>query len=223
MICSGRREKTSPKIQTKNDFRIFCYKLTFKKNYDKIIIYRKELFPITNYGTIKTLDDFPTIAEVGDIIYCEETHQIYTYYDEGLGKPFGWKETEIDKTGLLNLGLTEYDINKMIIGQLPSLITEAQLEPSKKLLYEFTHNHITSVGYYMLLCNDIHYYTVFEVCNEYEEKVENLIIECLQNVGVIQQINRAENESAIECWVKNENGVFMFMLFNYDWGVITCQ
>ena len=27
----------------------------------------------------------------------------------------------------------------------------------------------------------------------------------------------------IECWIKNENGVFMFLLFNYDWGFITCQ
>lgn len=124
---------------------------------------------------------------------------------------------------MLNLGLTEYDINKLVIMQLPSLISEQQLASSKKLIKEYTHNFITSVGYYMLLCNDIHYYTVFEVCDEYEEKVEDLVIECLQNIGVIQQINRAENEDAIECWIKNENGVFMFMLFNYDWGVITCQ
>lgn len=75
----------------------------------------------------------------------------------------------------------------------------------------------------MLLCNDIRYYTVFEVCDEYEENVEDIVIECLQNKGVIQQINYNENESAIECWIKNEDGVFMFLLFDYEWGVITCQ
>ena len=53
--------------------------------------------------------------------------------------------------------------------------------------------------------------------------VENIILECLQNIGVIQQINKAENENAIECWVKNDKGVFMFMLFDYEWGVITCR
>lgn len=75
----------------------------------------------------------------------------------------------------------------------------------------------------MLLCNDIRSYTVFEVCDEYEEKVEDIIIECLLNIGVIQQVNYNENGSAIECWIKNEDGVFMFLLFDYEWGVITCQ
>jgi hypothetical protein len=74
----------------------------------------------------------------------------------------------------------------MIIAQLPSLISDDQLMPGKKLIKDFTHKHITSMGYYMLLCNDIHYYTVFEVSNEYEENVEDIIIECLQNIGVIQ-------------------------------------
>lgn len=124
---------------------------------------------------------------------------------------------------MINLGMTEYEINKMVVTQLPSLITEAQLRDAKELIKEYTHNHITSVGYYMLLCNDIHYYTVFEVCDEYEEKVEDVILECLQNVGVIQQVNRSETDNAIECWVKNDKGAFMFLLFDYEWGVITCQ
>ena len=124
---------------------------------------------------------------------------------------------------MLDIGMTEYDINKMIIGQLPSLISDLQLEKSKQILKTFTHNHISPVGYYMLLCNDIHYYTVFEVCDDYEENIEDIIIECLQDIGVIQQINKAENEDAIECWIKNDKGVFMFMLFNYDWGVISCR
>lgn len=111
----------------------------------------------------------------------------------------------------------------MIIAQLPSLITDAQLRKGKELIKQYTHNHITSVGYYMLLCKDISFYTVFEVCDEYEENVEDIVLECLQNQGVIQQINESEVEHAIECWIKNKDGVFMFLLFNYDWGVITCR
>lgn len=125
---------------------------------------------------------------------------------------------------MLNLGMTEYEINKMIVAQLPSLITEKQLSKGKELIKKFTHNYFPfTMGHYMLLCNDIHYYTVFEVCDEYEEKVEDIILECLQNIGVIQQINYNENNTAIECWIKNEKGVFMFLLFSYDWGFITCQ
>ena len=125
---------------------------------------------------------------------------------------------------MLNLGMTEYEINKMIIAQLPSLITEKQLSKGKELIREFTHNYSPfTMGHYMLLCNDIHYYTVFEVCDKYEEKVEDIVLECLQNIGVIQQINYNENNTAIECWIKNEKGVFMFLLFSYDWGFIKCQ
>ena len=124
---------------------------------------------------------------------------------------------------MINLGITEYEINKMVIAQLPSLINDKQLAQGKQLIKDFTHDYILNEAYYMLLCNELRYYTVFHVCNEYEENVEDVILECLKNIGVIQQINKTENENAIECWIKNEKGCFMFMLFNYDWGVISCQ
>lgn len=176
-----------------------------------------------NFGFIETREDFPEVCEAGDILFCTEDNKTYVYVDEGLGKKYGWEEYTSDPKAMINLGLTEYEINKMIIAQLPSMITDKQLTSAKELLKDFTHRHITSVGYYMLLCNDIRSYTVFEVCDEYEEKVENIIIECLLNIGVIQQINYNENQTAIECWIKNEDGVFMFLLFDYEWGVITCQ
>jgi len=40
----------------------------------------------------------------------------------------------------------------------------------------------------MLLCNDIHYYTVFKIEESANENVEDVIIECLQDVGVVQHI-----------------------------------
>ena len=75
----------------------------------------------------------------------------------------------------------------------------------------------------MLLSNELNYYTLFDVSEKYEEKAEDIVIECLQNIGVIQQINYNEDTTAIECWVKNKKGTFMLMLFNYDMGVIKCQ
>ena len=176
-----------------------------------------------NLGTTDYLDQ-GIAAEPGDIIYCNEDNKIYEYYDEGLGKPFGWSEYNIDKSGMLNLVMTESVINIMIIAQLPSLITDNQLAAEKSLIKEFMHKYSPfTMGHYMLLCNELRNYTVFEVCDEYEEKAEDIVLEILQNIGVIQQINKAENENAIECWIKNQNGVFMFMLFDYDWGFITCR
>lgn len=124
---------------------------------------------------------------------------------------------------MLNLGLTLYDVNKMIVAQLPSLITDKQLMNGKEIIKKFTHNYILGEAYYMLLSHELNYFTLFHVCEEYEEKVEDIVIECLQNIGVIQQINLREDEQAIECWVKNDKGVFMLLLFNYDEGVISCQ
>ena len=129
----------------------------------------------------------------------------------------------VDPEAMINLGMTEYEINKMIVAQLPAMIKDTQLEPGKQIVKTYTHKHNTPVGYYMLLCNDIRYYTVFEVHNHSEENVEDIVIECLQDNGVIQQINYNDNKTAVECWIKNENGVFMFLLFDYNWGVIICQ
>ena len=76
----------------------------------------------------------------------------------------------------------------------------------------------------MLLCNDIHYYTVFnKVPTITNDRIDDVIIECVTNIGVLQQINENETHDAIEIWIKNEKGCFMFLLFDYDWGVVVCQ
>lgn len=105
---------------------------------------------------------------------------------------------------------------------MPSLITEQQLSPAKKILRDFIDNYSNDI-YFMLLCNDIHYYTVFKIEESANENVENVIIECLQDVGVVQHIEYDEDNQQVECWIKNENGAMLFMLFNYDWGVVECR
>lgn len=124
----------------------------------------------------------------------------------------------------LNTGLTEYDINKDVISQLPSLITPEQLEPARKILVNYFLRKENMEGYFMLLCNDLRYYTVFNRKFEFMlDKIEDVVIECLQDNGAIQQINLTEDEENVECWIKNEKGVFMFMLFNYNWGIVECR
>jgi hypothetical protein len=177
---------------------------------------------MTNLGTTNHLDQ-GIAAEPGDIIYCTEDNKIYEYYDDGPGKPFGWREYEIDKSALLDLGITEYEINKMVIAKLPSLINKDQLAASRELIDKYTHKFSGTQHYYMLLCNELHYYTVFDVRDVANEDCADVVLECLQDIGVIQQINKSDVEDAIECWIKNDKGVFMFMLFNYDWGVVVCQ
>ena len=126
------------------------------------------------------------------------------------------------KENIIDTGMTLYDANKQIIEKLPSKITNGQLKECKEILKELKDS---KTHYFMLLCNDIHYYTVIHITDNPAEPImfHNLVIELLQDNGVIQDILWAdEDHSAVECWIKNEKGTFMFMLFPYDWGVVEC-
>ncbi len=135
-----------------------------------------------------------------------------------------WLKYEQNPDGSINTGLTQYDLNKMVIEQLPSQITNGQLKESKNILKQLIEKYKDK--YFMLLCNDIHYYTVLHriISDENIIKFHNLVIELLQDNGVIQTIDWAnESKDAVECWIKNEKGALMFMLFPYDWGVVECE
>lgn len=133
-----------------------------------------------------------------------------------------WLEFTRDADGNINTGITQYELNKMVIEQLPSKITNGQLKESKEILKEF--KEITKNKYYMLLCNDIHYYTVLNITDtDNSLTFYNLVIELLQDNGAIQLIDWMNvDKDAVECWIKNDKGALMFLLFPYDWGVIEC-
>ena len=107
-----------------------------------------------------------------------------------------------------------------LIEKLPSKITDTQLKESKEILKDFKNQ----CSYFMLLCNDIHYYTVLRIVDSNELQFEDVVIELLQDNGVIQDILWTDDDKqSVECWIKNETGTYMFLLFPYDWGVIECQ
>ena len=115
--------------------------------------------------------------------------------------------------------MTTYELNKTVIAKLPSNLSRSDI---KTKLHELYLRDI-DVKFYMLLCNDIHYYTVFfrEPGPEVTDYFEDVVIECLKDNGEVKYIDWNETETALECWVINENNECnMFMLFPYDKGVI---
>jgi hypothetical protein len=72
----------------------------------------------------------------------------------------------------------------------------------------------------MLLCNELKYYTVFNTEKAFEEKLEEVVFECLNNVGTIVAVDPTEDGAAIEIWVKLEEEAKVFYFFGYDKGVI---
>ena len=116
--------------------------------------------------------------------------------------------------GTLNLSLL--DLNKQIIGQQADL--DVNIAKERIQSFKFKNN---DTRHFMLLSNEIHYFTVFNIDKAAKETMEDAIIECVQNFGVIKAVEVNEND--IDIWVKkSEDEVIFFKLFDYDWGIIEC-
>lgn len=77
--------------------------------------------------------------------------------------------------------------------------------------------------YYMLLCNELRYYTLFNMINDSIDSLVDEVRECAESRGEILDIGLDESTNeAYEIWIKDyEDGEpHVFMFFNYDLGVI---
>lgn len=127
------------------------------------------------------------------------------------------EQTKMSVNSQMNL----YDINKQVISQLPALNTE-DVDNSKKIIVEYFNN--TLGEYYMLLCNDLKYYTIFSLKETLTEPIfEDEVIDCvLDFVDNIKSINYDENKTAIEIWFTKDEETYVMYLFDYSLGVIEC-
>lgn len=132
----------------------------------------------------------------------------------------GWQH--VPDEGETSFAMNMYGMNKQIISQLPTL-TKKQLIEKKVLVRDFILN--TKNKYYMLLCRDINYYTLFSI-DEFkntEELLENIMIdECTQHLGDIKSIERTTDGGAIEIWYTASDDTYVMYFFPYDGGVISC-
>lgn len=117
-------------------------------------------------------------------------------------------------------GTSLYDINKMLIAGMPNYTPEDIID-SKKNIREFINENPANV--YMLLCHDLRYYTIFLKNNNYEEFMEDVVIECLEYFGDIKSIDYNEESRAVELWFTYEEEPHVAYLFGYDEGVVLCQ
>lgn len=131
-------------------------------------------------------------------------------------------------------GPTLYELNKQIIAQMPILNEDEIRRCSDTLLKYFVKN---SDSYYMLLCNELNYYTVFHIISTKTTAMQDLITEFLDiviNLGDVRLIEE-DNNGVLAVWsslkpfnydmlsdeAKEEvNKVHCFYLFPYGKGVI---
>lgn len=115
--------------------------------------------------------------------------------------------------------LDNYSIHKQLYAQMEPL-SEKDLNKKLTSIGGWFSAHLTS-NFFMLMCKEISYYTVFHLKSlNYTKAVEELK-KTLEFRGTIIDINYVHGEDAYECWVKNADGeVEMYYLFDYSWGVI---
>ena len=122
-----------------------------------------------------------------------------------------WKKYEPPK-----VEMSLYDMNAQLISQLPTL-TEEQIYDKIKEINEFS-SKINS-NYYMLLCKEMSYYTVF-VKKQYDSEFDTIgdaLIACLDWCE-IKSIDALDNE--VEIWVMNEETAYCMHFFDYQSGIV---
>lgn len=158
-----------------------------------------------NYKVKKdTEQDIPN----GQIVRKEDG--LYVYKD---GEYYPIEDQKIDT------GMSLYELNKQGYAQLLPY-DETQIQDAITWINEFSDKN--KGKYYMLLCKEMSYYTVFEKdFLEYDcLSLGHGVIECLNNVGTIHGIDD-NGEGALEIWVKtSDEEVYCMLLFNYDVGVV---
>lgn len=110
-----------------------------------------------------------------------------------------------------------YDLNKQLVSQLPEFMdAKIRLEEFKK----------DNVNFYMLLCRELNYYTIFQISNTApeEDKFSDVVIECANDIGIIKAATPTD-DGAFEIWVTDTetNESYVMYLFNYDRGIVPCR
>ena len=148
------------------------------------------------------------IHDEGDEAFVISESKIYRYSD---GE---WKAAKTPE-GKLNISI--YEMNKMVVAQLPEAEDKQVLETVRRYANDCQGK------YFMLICKDLNYYTLF-VRGEGEGRLEKEALDCMHDIGTVKSAERIEDTDVVELWVepKDEEPVAMYF-FNYEKGVVLCK
>ena len=111
-----------------------------------------------------------------------------------------------------------YDINKSVYLKKDNL-DDFGISECKALIRSYVKK--TKAKYYMLLNNELKYYTVFAIDDEGSNKIDLEVINTLKEFDNIKDIK--EDNDSIEIWATLNGELGYFLFFDYDKGVIKCK
>lgn len=159
---------------------------------------------------VKSLEILNKLPQPQDEELAKVQDKIYQY------RAGAWEELP-QNTGFQ---LTLYDLNKQMMSSKNAISFNDRMASIKELKeYVATKNN----QFYMLLCNDIKYYTVFNIPNKSSDYANDFWA-CLDNLGKVKAIGRTDDGEAIEIWLTLDNQeTYVAYFFAYDGGIITCE
>lgn len=163
---------------------------------------------VSNLNSLNALQQH----EEGEIAWVEDVEKFYIWND-------GWTILDTKSTGV-NLSL--YEVNKQVIAQMPTL-SGADLEAARLTLSHYVNGLDHSDDYYMLLCYDLRYFTMFARDQKYEENIVDAIMDCLSYVGEVKSVEESADGQAVEIWVTKDEEAYVMYFFDYGRGVVLCQ
>jgi hypothetical protein len=165
---------------------------------------------------IEQVETLEAILEpyAGQTVWCSTEDKVYRY------DPIeGWQYIPDDTES--SVGMSMYNINKQIIAQLPPISEADMIAVKREIIRKYCDQ--MKAEYYMLLCRDINYYTVFRIDIKLaDETIEDVLVDCANYIGAIKSIGFTEDEQALELWMTNEEDTYAAYFFPYDQGVIVC-
>lgn len=162
---------------------------------------------------LKTLRKLTTNNKDGELAIVEETRVLYKWDGANwiVYKPEGGLKTNL------------YELNQGAMTAAPAMENGA-IETAKQKIADYVSKQ--NSNYFMLLSNDRNYYTVFltgyDTGTDFNySKIEDEVIECLQNRGILKDID--DVEGGIEFWLTENDNSYVYYLFDYQGGIIKCQ
>ena len=113
---------------------------------------------------------------------------------------------------------TLYELNKQVMAQLPPQ-DEIKLRHSWTIIGDWFGKN--QKRWFMLMCKERSDFTFIHITdNKFTAAVQELQ-EILKERGEILNINYLHGEDTFEIWVRGKDEVYMFMLFEAEWMVVT--
>lgn len=117
-------------------------------------------------------------------------------------------------------GIDLYSMNQGIVDTLPALRGD-EVQKTAQLFFDWIDSNESN--YYMLLCNELRYYTVFHNNNEFinKEQFWSELIDIANSAGQIKVLE-VDSNGVFSIWLNwnLDNKSHLFYLFPYEKGVV---